>query len=178
MSDLSILCVTRAEAYALPFLEDMAELANDLDARFYIAADGDQALARLDGINATTFVVRSHGYLESVLDDAVAKCEDGYILRLDDDERVSDGMYGWLLERSYEQHDHWAFPRANLWPDENQRLDGNVNGAVLWPDLQTRLSVKAKSGGRTRIHQGSPHGRGEVAPVVIEHHKLLVRGGR
>src|SRR5690606_10758983 len=45
----------------------------------------------------------------------------------------------------------------------------------LWPDLQTRLSVKAKSGGRTRVHAGSPFGTGTVAPCVLEHHKFLVR---
>lgn len=180
MSDLCILVVTRAEGYALPFIEDLAELAHDLHAPFVVAADGEKALRRLDGLEAaTTLVVRSHGYLESVLDTAVAACPDGHILRLDDDERVSDGMYQWLLEHEWEQADHWAFPRANLYPDEHHRLagtsDGCRTGGTLWPDLQTRLSVKAKAGGRTRIHAGSPHGTGRVAPVVIEHHKLLVR---
>jgi hypothetical protein len=31
------------------------------------------------------------------------------------------------------------------------------------------------AGGRTSIHCGSPHGGGDVAPVVIEHHKFLVK---
>lgn len=171
MTDLTILCITRAQPYALPFLDEMASLTHDLEGRFYVAADGDTAYSRLDGLNATLFIVRSHGYLESVLDEAVHVCEDGYILRLDDDERVSDGMYQWLLERHYRDTDHWCFPRANLWPDENQRLDGHP----VWPDLQTRLSTKEKSGGRTTIHHGSPFGSGRHAPVVIEHHKFLVR---
>ena len=180
MTDLTVLVVTRAEDHALVFLDDMAELSGDLHARFLVAADGDKALARLDGLEgATTAVVRSHGYLESVLDDAVALCEDGWILRLDDDERVSYGMYEWLLEGHYREADHWAFPRATLYPDEQHRLAGIVDGfpagGSLYPDLQTRLSSKEKSGGRLKIHQGSPFGTGRQAPCVIEHHKMLVR---
>jgi hypothetical protein len=45
----------------------------------------------------------------------------------------------------------------------------------LWPDAQTRLSIRAKAGGRDVIHSGSPHGGGEMAPVLIEHHVFLVR---
>lgn len=179
MSDISILCVTRALPYALQFLDDMAELAHDLDAPLVLAADGDAAWRALDG-HDNVIMLRSHGYIESVLDEAVGACDTNWILRLDDDERVSFGMYEWLLERSYRAADHWAFPRANLWPDEHQRLagisDGFPEGGTCWPDYQTRLSIKRKSGGRTEIHQGSPFGRGRVAPVALEHHKLIVRG--
>lgn len=180
MSDITILCVTRADHYALPFLGEMAELAEDLEAPFLVAADGDDAMRSLDGLDARAmFLVRSHGYIESVLDEAISKCDDGYILRLDDDERASEGMYQWLLERKYRQHDHWCFPRANLYPDENTRLAGSEDGfagiGTLWPDLQTRLSVKQKSGGRSQIHVGSPYGSGHRAPVTLEHHKLIVR---
>lgn len=152
MSDLTVLCVTAGGSYGWEFISEMEELADDLVASF----------VEYDGSEAT--------HLEQILDDAVAKCDDGYILRLDDDERVSNGMYQWLLAHRYEEADHWAFPRANLYPDEEHRA-----GGILWPDLQTRLSVKEKSGGRNRIHVGSPFGTGEVAPVVIEHHKFLVR---
>jgi hypothetical protein len=180
VSDITILCVTRAEPYALEFLTDMAGLASDLAAPLYVGVDGDEAARRLNGLDSEhVFTLRSHGYIESVLDEAVAECPPGWILRLDDDERVSHAMYEWLLEREYRMSDHWAFPRANLWPNEHMRLagsaDGYPEGGTLWPDLQTRLSSKEKSGGRTRIHVGSPYGTGAVAPVAIEHYKFLRR---
>jgi len=152
VSDLTVLCVTAGREYAWPFVEEMEQLGRDLQAPFVI----------YDGLEA--------GYLEACLDRAVRGCADGYILRLDDDERVSHEMWVWLMERRYRTAEHWSFPRANLYPDDRHRLGGR-----FWPDFQTRLSVKALSGGRHRIHTGSPFGAGQVAPVVIEHHKLLVR---
>ena len=35
--------------------------------------------------------------------------------------------------------------------------------------------MKAKAGGRNRVHAGSPFGTGRRAPCAIEHHKFLVR---
>ncbi len=81
-------------------------------------------------------------------------------------------MVAWLDARAYEEHDHWSFPRANLYPDEGSYATTDP----LWPDNQTRLSVREKSGGRPVLHCGSPFGPGRVAPVVLEHHKFVVRG--
>lgn len=152
-SDLTILCVTANRPYAQPFLDAMGGIADALGARF------------------VEFNGRDAGCIENVLDQAVAACPGGYILRLDDDERMSRDMELWLFAREYRAHDHWAFPRMNLWPDENSYI---VNHN-LWPDPQTRLSTKEKSGGRYRVHEGSPYGTGQLAPCVIEHHKFLVR---
>src|ERR1700752_2044810 len=80
-------------------------------------------------------------------------------------------MLSWLASAAYRQADHWAFPRLHLWPDAGQY----ISNAPLWPDLQTRLSVKAMAGGRHRVHQGSPHGTGRVAWVALEPHKFLCR---
>lgn len=153
MSDLTLLTVTRGEPYAQPFLEAMRELGDDLGAG-YVEWDGA-------GVRC----------IEDVLDQAVASCPDGYILRLDDDERVSPQMRYWLLARHYREHDHWAFPRLHLWPTE----ESYITTDPLYPDLQTRLSAKEKSGGRGQIHVGSPFGTGTVAPCPIEHWKFLVR---
>lgn len=110
-------------------------------------------------------------HIENVLDAAIAQCPDGYILRLDDDETISPAMYHWLRRGMYRSADHWAFPRVHLWS-----IKGDcIVTPPLWPDLQTRLSVKEKSGGRTRVHQGSPFGTGRIAPCAIEHHKFVVR---
>lgn len=168
---LTLLTVTRAEPYALPFIAELEDVAGILDAELVIAADGPEAVRRLDQYHDNITLVRSDGYLESVLDRAVARCRDGYILRLDDDERLDDLALMWLHEREYEEADHWAFQRLNLWPDEASY----ITNLGMFPDPQTRLSVKAKSGGRHQIHDGSPYGTGRMAHGFIEHHKFLVR---
>lgn len=150
---LTLLCITAHQPYSLPFVEQFDEDAREIGARLRV----------VDGTNA--------GFIEAVLDEAIHDVPDGYVLRVDDDERMSRPMVEWLAAGEYESADHWAFPRANLWPDEDRYI---VN-APLWPDLQTRLSVKEKAGGRTQVHEGSPFGTGHVANVLLEHHKFLVR---
>jgi hypothetical protein len=92
------------------------------------------------------------------------------VLRLDDDERCSDAMIKWLVDQEYRACDHWKFPRANMWTDTHHLVS-----AQLWPDHQTRLSTRAKSGGRRHVHDGSPYGGGRPAPVAIEHFKFVVK---
>lgn len=173
---LSILCVTKGEDFAFPLLHQMASDARVLGAEFVACVDG-AAPWPLDGLRPhlgddwQLQRVHSAGYIESVLDEAVGFCRGDYVLRLDDDERISFALLAWLENEHYLTADHWAFPRANLWGDANSVL---VN-PPLWPDLQTRLSVKAKAGGRHGVHDGSPFGTGTVAPCVIEHHKYLIK---
>lgn len=159
MSDLTVLCVTKGEPYAQPFLARLAQDAALIDAKLRVETDGAG--------------VRSDGYIESVLDEAVGLCDDGYILRIDDDETITVGMLEWLRAGYYRDADHWAFPRRNLWPDAQHF----ITNPPLWPDLQTRLSVKAKASGRAAVHAGSPFGTGRIAPdrCVIDHHKFLER---
>lgn len=178
---LTILCVTRAEPHARRFLLEMAALAAALeDAELVVAADGEDAAHRLRVVTfceGSTVIadavrqVRSLGYIESVLDEALGFCRGEYVLRLDDDERCSPAMARWLNGRRYMAAEHWKFPRANLWPT----ADHVALTPHLWPDHQTRLSVRGKAGGRSLIHSGSPFGGGEDAGVVIEHHKFLVK---
>lgn len=170
---LSILVVTKAEPHAELYLLAMATLADDLGGELVIACDGVEAVTKLAELRLAYVVrhVHSHGYIESVLDEAIGFCTGDYVLRLDDDERCSPAMVRWLAAREYEKGDHFKFPRANLWPTP----DLVAITPQLWPDRQTRLSVKAKAGGRTTIHAGSPFGGGEEAPCVIEHHSFLVR---
>lgn len=169
--DLSILCVTRLGDHAEPFLFAMGDLGAELDAEFVLAVDAEYENVVVPRTATTVVKVKSDGYIESVLDEAVAACTGEYVLRLDDDERVSPDMAAWLKAQDYFDTDHWAFPRMHLWPDESRY----ITNPPLWPDLQTRLSVKDKSGGRHQIHAGSPFGTGRVAEVAIEHHKFLVR---
>ncbi len=172
---LSILVVTKAEPHV------WGELAVlDYHCRLHelgplvLVADGQLATRRLvRGGYQPDVTVESKGYIESVLDEAVSFCDTDYILRLDDDERLSPGLVDWLASGAWANADHWKFNRAHLWPTPECRLDH----PQLWPDHQTRLSTKEKSGGRGVIHAGSPFGGGTLAPddAVIWHDKFLLR---
>lgn len=172
MTDLSILCVTKLGKHAEPFLVDMAALAVEVDAELVIAVDGGGSLPAYVEECSSRIDVQSNGCIESVLDEAIAACGREYVLRLDDDETASVELADWLADHRYRDADHWAFPRMHLWPDWSHY----ITSPPLWPDVQTRLSVKAKAGGRAQIHQGSPYGTGQIAGPAIEHHKFLVRG--
>lgn len=168
--DLTILCVTRGAEYGAYFRRKMSLLAQRLDVEMLFAADG--CFDTLEAIERDVIVkVTSKGYIESVLDEALAACSGKYVLRLDDDEAASPAMERWLEAKWYLSKDHWSFPRFHLWPDVNHA----VVTPPFFPDWQTRLSLKEKSGGRPNVHQGSPFGLGSVAPVGIEHYELLVK---
>lgn len=171
MSDLSILCVTKLGAHAEVPLICMSTLADGIDAELVIAVDGGGEIPLQEEWFDKRVDLQSNGCIESVLDRAVAECSGEYVLRLDDDERESPDMFKWLSEGRYREADHWAFPRMHLWPDPKHYIVSEP----LWPDLQTRLSVKAKAAGRTAVHQGSPFGTGRVAGVAIQHWKFLLR---
>lgn len=172
MNDLTIVCISKVEAFASPFLLAMQDLARRVDAEFVIGADGRTASYRAHAQfhYARILELNSKGWLESVHDECVEQCTTPYILRLDDDEKTSPAMTEWLMDRCYRAADHWKFPRANMWTAHTF-----INSPQLWPDHQTRLSVKSKATGRTSIHAGSPHGGGRVAPVAIEHYKFVVK---
>lgn len=164
---LSVLVVSKLEPCSLRFIRAMEGIGQQL----VIAADGDQAFLtafELD-VEATIVKVQSKGYIESVLDQSLEACTGDYILRLDDDELVSEAMREWLRSGAWTSADHWEFPRMHLWND------GVLLTPQLFPDHQTRLSVKSKSGGRHGVHAGSPFGGGETAPVCLEHHKFVIK---
>lgn len=176
--NLSIICVTKAEDCVLDLLHKLEMDAIYLSAEFVLVADGEESHRKLThsgfdrltkGVN--TPVVHSKGYIESVLDEALKYTTRDYILRIDDDESISKPMLKWLASGVWASHDNWTFPRAHLWGDETHY----IADSPLWPDYQTRLSTKAKSGQRLAIHAPSPHGAGEIAPCHILHHKFLVR---
>lgn len=189
---LSLLCVTRADDCVLPLLANLESIAASLECELVVIADSLPALDKLLLSRIATadrnrvYHLDCHGYIECVLDRAIDLCRGDYILRLDDDESISDGMHSWLLDRRYLTAPHWRFRRAYLWGRAATDAAPSTISSVspvhtfianppLWPDYQTRLSTRAMSGGRHAIHAGSPYGPGELAPGVILHHKLLVK---
>ena len=164
----TLLCVTRGAARTERLLGDMERLTQELCWQFVIALDG-KTLPRV--YDAKIVPVVSKGYIGSVLDEAVAACDDDYILRIDDDERVSPAMAEWLKEADWHTSDNWAFYRQCFIRDESQYL----TTPPWYPDYQTRFSVKAKSDRRPLPHDASPYGFGTIVPVAIEHHELLVK---
>jgi hypothetical protein len=154
---LSILCVTRNELCVQRLLEKMKKDADFIGAEFVKVVDGVD--------------VHSNGSIESVLDEAIAMCKDGWILRLDDDEEMSADLKSWFHSSPVAIPDLFTFPRLNLWVDERHYIL-NEN---LYPDLQTRLAKKEQSGGRQVIHAGSPFGVGGIVDKPILHHKFLIR---
>lgn len=101
--NLSILCVSQGRPYSQPFVAKMQRTADELEVPFILIRDGKD--------------LHSAGYLESVLDQAVDQCPEGWVLRLDDDEALPDETVEWLASGAFEAADHWAFKRRNLWPD-------------------------------------------------------------
>lgn len=176
--DLSILCVTRLEPEVIGLLHTLSAVAYRLDTEFVVATDisnGNgrystrswKTLARLDNV----VEVESNGYIESVLDEAISYTCGDYVLRLDDDESIPSILFDWLATGEYRSHDNWKFSRAHLWPNEEHY----ITSSPLYPDHQTRLSIRSKAGSRSTIHSGSPYGGGELAPYPILHHKFLVK---
>lgn len=166
-NDLSILCVTKAESCVLPCLRQLEIVAGYVGAEMVMVLDGvdeylGQALPRVD----------SRGYIESVLDQAIAHTTRSYVFRIDDDESMPTSLISWLYNGGYRAAPHWKFSRAHLWGSEARF----ITNPPLWPDHQTRLSIRAMAGDRHTVHCGSPHGGGDLAPAPLLHHKFLVRG--
>lgn len=183
---ISIVTVTKGEPHSPRFLHNFIALATALGGELVVGCDGPRAAIVVDNVrqlvqhgDATPAPIRLQHVkpdppiIESVLDLVIAQCAAPYVLRLDDDESVSPGMLAWLKAEAYTRAEVWKFCRAHLWGNEETYLEA----PQLWPDHQTRLSVKAKAGGRHWIHAGSPYGGGDLAPAdaAILHHKFLVR---
>lgn len=166
---LSILCVTRGEDYALPQIVHMREVADMVGAELVLVQDGDTLADWATALADKAVAIKSAGYIESILDAAIAETSGDYVLRLDDDETCPE-LAGWLMKGGHLSADHWSFARKHLWQDGYY-----ISSAPLYPDLQTRLSVRAKAGGRNTLHVGSPFGAGNTAPVAIWHHKFRLK---
>lgn len=171
---LSILCVTNGDKHVGAFVERMPQLAKRLNAELVLGLDGPTAQSadyrKLADV-AVDLPAHDVPLQEQVIDVAVGACNGEFILRLDDDEAVSESLEKWLLEGRYKAGRLFAFPRVYMWGDESHVLSNEG----IYPDLQTRLGLKALMFGVNAIHAGNPNGTGTVIPYALEHHKLLVK---
>jgi hypothetical protein len=172
--DLSICCVTKAADYALPLLNEMVDLAQELGAELVLGCDSFAAQSyahelaeRICPVRAMTVQGR---FIEEMLNPVLSLCTGDYILRLDDDERVPLEMKSWLAPERIRQHDSWFFPRFHVWPTRDQV----ITSQPFFPDFQGRLTTKDKSFRPETLHAGQPH-EAYRAPVAFEHHTFLVK---
>lgn len=179
---LSILSVTQGDPSIIPFLQQLRDLAIRASlpagqtAEAVFACDGQDAYARVRSqVGGKCILVRSRGHIGSVLDEAVRVCTGAYVFRVDDDETLTAPLQQWVIDAQYRAHDHWRFRRAHLWTFGEAM--GHITNGRFWPDYQTRLSVREKSGQRVQPHAASPYGRGQAAPdnCVIEHWKFMLK---
>ena len=172
---ISILCVTDGKPHAFQFLNEMSLLAKRLECEFLLALDGnnDNITAQYAFIDAIKYLCSKHpiGLQEQIMDEAVRACSGDYILRLDDDEKVSPALESWLLTRQYESGNLFSFPRVYMYPDTKHILCNEG----MFPDLQTRLGKKELMYGVNHIHAGNPNGTGVIINKAIEHHKLIIK---
>jgi hypothetical protein len=168
---LSVVCVTKNEAYALRFISKMCFQSQVLGGEFVLGLDNCEN----DLIFPKTAIIKivpvhSKGYLESVLNEVISRCSGDWILRLDDDESMSEKLFDTLQHLDELKGDVFNLPRFNLWQDENHYI---VNDP-LFPDVQTRLAIREKSNWQDIIHCGGLYG-GQVIDAPIYHHKFLVK---
>ena len=171
---LSLLMVSKGEPHAWPFVVALQQAARDIaGCEAVICADGPEAVRTLANLSFPVHVLpESRGFIEDNLDEAVGYCNGAQVLRIDDDETLSPALIGWLASEAYKEQPIWRFPRVHFWGDTETVL---VTQA-LYPDWQIRLTSKEQAGGREkRPHSSSPFGIGAPAPVVLEHHKFLVK---
>jgi hypothetical protein len=173
---MSIVTVTTGEPRAEAFLLHMRHLADDLGAEFVIGYDtryGSGGMELAHKYSDLTVIIKSKGYIESVLQDVIDAATGTWILRLDDDEMTTPAMWKWLKDKKYEtgETQSWGFAEATLWPTTMTF----ISSYPFWPDVHPRLQTwKYAKWGRAP-HSGPTHGPGLVAPVAIAHHKLLIK---
>lgn len=173
---MSIVTVTPAKPNSEAFLLHMRHLADDLGAELVIGYDTRYGIAGMElahKYSDLTVLVKSKGYIESVLQDVIDASNGTWILRLDDDEMVTPAMWQWLKDRKYDTKEtqSWGFAEATLWPTTMTFISSHP----FWPDVHPRLQTwKYAKWGRAP-HSGPTHGPGLIAPAAIAHHKLLVK---
>ena len=166
---LSIACVTQAAPTREHLLNVLAGLAEFLEAELVWGAHGSRAL---EGLADQQHVVEVHGEIfEELIDPVLDRCTGDYVLRIDDDERVSAQLAHWIRSGAYLEHDSWFFSRYHLWPDDQHV----IVQPPYFPDFQQRLTTRAKAYRPHTLHAASPYPAWR-APTYLEHHCYIIEG--
>ncbi len=176
--DLSIVCVSEGRPRAERFFEHFRDVANDLGAELVIGIDMKDP-NNLDGMRLaqkfadTLVIVKSEGFVESVINDVVAAAHGRWIFVLDDDEMLSHALWEWLRNRGYIDGvtQMWEFPTAAVWPTSMTFLTDEKH----WPDIHTRLMTWRFAEWNPTPHGGHRYGRGILCPAAIVHYRYLVK---
>ena len=176
MSELTILTITRGESHSLPFLQNLSDFAKTIGAEYLIGLDMfTNAEIDLMKIGTCRMVpCTSSGAIEHVLADVSQKAHGDWILRIDDDESMSMAMEYWVKCGSWltDEYTHYSFPTAWLWND----LDHYLINERMFPDVHTRLVKRDLMRDWPRqLHASFSHGVGKIEPVLLLHHKFLVK---
>ena len=89
---LSVMCITKLEPHAVPFVEKLIGLAGKLRAELVIGLDAPYSPSHEYAPFAHIVPVDAEGCLENVHDTVLDHCLGDYALRLDDDEQCSPAM--------------------------------------------------------------------------------------
>ncbi len=171
---ISLVCVTKGEPHAPYFLNEMHNFCVKHNAEFIVGGDGDKGYQMAQLFGDVAVQVHSEGYLESVIDEVLAKANFEWVLRLDDDETMSPAMEEWIVGRSWKDASEtiYSFPTAWLWGDRNHF----ITVPPFVGDFHPRFTRKDSSMGVERVpHAGNIHGLGTIVPVLHLHHKFLVK---
>lgn len=170
--NLTVRVITALERHAAPFLVAHVGLCRRIGAQLVVAvdrADPTGLPAEVVGL-ARVRRVRTNGNVTPVLNALLPLCGDGYVLSLDDDGCVSPAMERWLAARSHETEPVWQFPTAHLW-----EAGWWITDPPLGTNRRPWLTTVAAGLVHDKLHTKPLAGRGAVAPVMLEHHKFLVK---
>lgn len=168
---ISIACVSDVADSVRPFLLDFKIHAEVLGAEFILGVHGDRAL-QFACEHKIRFVRVEGQYFEELIDPVIEACTGDYVLRVDDDERLSTGMLAWLLSGDWWRRDSWFFSRRHLWPNERYCLAKQP----YFPDFQARLSVRRQARRPVKIHAAHAYPAYRApALAFLDHHVFLIR---
>jgi len=175
LSDMTILCVSTLEDRAFPFFKKMREHADYLGAEFFLVGDcpTEEAYEKLLEISSMNIahrlmMVKSKGYIESVLTSVYEDVKTTWAMRLDDDEEMSSGLVQWIKDRKHMQSKKWQVPTMNLYSPQEYFVE-----KPLFPDIHLRLSTWKTHPKVSRVHDG--FALAPLCPYSILHHKFVIK---
>jgi hypothetical protein len=147
----------------------MRKDADDINAYFLVLADGHDAAFALQEWDVAHMIgiTKSKGYIESFLPVGYDMCHTTYVLRLDDDESLSDGLKDWLHKREYWASPKWRIATMALYPNKRSF----IRNKPLWPDPHLRLTTWRYHPKTTEVHGALEFG--PMAPHALLHWKYI-----